>query len=85
MIKEPWYVYIVECSDTKLYTGITNNLERRLKQHNSGCGCRFTKYRNPVKLLYTEDYTTKAQALSREARIKQLTRAEKLKLMEEGK
>jgi putative endonuclease len=47
-----WYVYNVECKDGKLYTGITNNLERKIKDHNSGNGYEFTKYRKPVKLLY---------------------------------
>ena len=79
-----WYVYIIECKDGKLYTGITNNLEGRIKQHNRGQGCRFTKYRSPVKLLYNEECISKAMALSREARIKSLTRAKKLELIGAG-
>ena len=78
----PWYVYIIECKDAKLYTGITNNLERRIKEHNCGNGGRFTKYRAPVKLLYTESCPNKPQALRREAQIKQLERVEKLALIE---
>jgi len=78
----PWSVYIIQCNDSKLYTGITNNVERRVKDHNSGKGGRFTKYRTPVKLRYTEDCPTKQEALRREAQIKRLTRKEKLKLIE---
>ena len=77
-----WHVYIIECKDAKLYTGITNNPGRRIKEHNCGNGCRFTKYRTPVKLLYTEDYPTRQEALRREAQIKRLARAEKLALIE---
>ena len=77
----PWHVYIVECKDNKLYTGITNNIERRIKDHNSGNGCRFTKYRRPVKLVHSEEYPAKPEALKREAYIKRLTRADKLALV----
>ena len=77
-----WYVYIIECKDAKLYTGITNNLERRIREHNCGNGCRFTKYRTPVKLLYAEDYPTRQEALRREAQIKRLERGEKIALIE---
>ena len=76
-----WHIYIIECNDGKLYTGITNNLERRVKEHNSGNGCRFTKYRIPVKLLYSEEASGKPEALKREARIKQLSRQEKFELI----
>ncbi|MDP3731876.1 MAG: GIY-YIG nuclease family protein [Candidatus Omnitrophota bacterium] len=74
----PWHVYIIKCKDAKLYTGITNNLERRIKEHNSGKGCRFTKCRVPVKLLYTENCLSRPHALRREAQIKRLERPEKL-------
>jgi len=80
-----WYVYIIECKDGKLYTGITTNLQRRIQNHNSGNGCRFTKYRTPVKLLYSEDNLTKSEALKREAVIKGLSRDKKLKLMKFSK
>ena len=76
-----WYVYIIECKDGKLYTGITNNLERRIRDHNSGSASRFTKYRTPVELLYSEDCLTRQEALRREAQIKQLERVEKLALI----
>ena len=81
----PWHVYIIECKDGKLYTGITNNLERRIKAHNSGNGGKFTKYRAPVKLLYTENYPSRPHALRREAQIKRLERTEKYALIETKK
>ncbi|MBI4982739.1 MAG: GIY-YIG nuclease family protein [Candidatus Omnitrophica bacterium] len=77
----PWHVYIIECSDSRLYTGITNNLDRRIKAHNSGNGCRFTKYRVPVELVYCEEALGRSQALKKEAQIKQLPREKKLKLI----
>lgn len=76
-----WYVYIIECKDGKLYTGITNNLDNRVKQHNHGRGCRFTKFRIPVKLLYNKECISKEEALHRESVIKGLTREKKLKLI----
>jgi putative endonuclease len=77
----PWHVYIIECKDGKLYTGITNNLERRIKEHNSGNGCRFTRCRTPIKLLYSENSYTRPQALKREIQIKRLPRKKKLALI----
>lgn len=76
----PWHVYILRCKDSKLYTGITNNLERRVKAHNSGNGCRFTKYRTPVELVYSEKAKSRPKALRREAKIKSLPRVKKLEL-----
>ncbi len=84
MIKMSWQVYILECKDRKLYTGITNDLERRIREHNSGNGCRFTKYRRPVKLLYNEELPNKIKALGREAEIKGLTKKRKLLLINAG-
>jgi len=75
-----WHVYIIQCKDSKLYTGITNNLQRRIKAHNSGNGCRFTKYRTPVKLRYSEEVLNRPEALKREAAIKRLPRIKKLGL-----
>ena len=75
-----WHVYIIECKDSLLYTGITKDLERRVKEHNSGNGCRFTKYRAPVKLVYSEKAKNRPQALIREAEIKRFRRQKKLKL-----
>lgn len=77
------YTYIVECSDGTLYTGWTNNLEKRLETHNAGKGAKYTKTRRPVKLVYQEQFETKEEAMSREYHIKQLSRKEKMKLMKE--
>ena len=76
------YTYIVECSDGTLYTGWTNNLEKRLEAHNSGKGAKYTKTRRPVKIVYRELFETKEEAMSRECAIKKLSRVEKLKLVE---
>ena len=77
----PWYIYILRCKDGKLYTGITNNLKRRLKAHNSGNGCRFTKYRIPVELVYSKKARSRPMALRREAQIKRMPRIKKLELI----
>ena len=77
-----YFVYILECSDKTLYTGYTNDLDKRLDAHNSGKGAKYTKNRLPVKLIYSEEYDTKSKAMSREWHIKHdMTREEKLKLM----
>lgn len=75
------YTYILSCADGSLYTGWTNDLERRLAAHNAGKGGKYTRARRPVTLVYSESYETKEEAMSREAKIKQLTRAEKLQLI----
>lgn len=77
-----WYVYIIECKDNSLYTGITNNLSKRLEVHNSGKGAKYTKTRLPVKLVYKEIYRTKEESLKREREIKKLKRKEKLALFD---
>lgn len=81
--KEPQrnYTYIVKCSDETLYTGWTNNLEKRLEAHNSGKGAKYTKTRRPVELVYFEEYDTKQEAMKREYAIKQLSRQKKLALI----
>ena len=78
------YTYIVECSDTSLYTGWTTNLEKRLLMHNQGKGAKYTRSRLPVQLVYYEAFDSKKAAMSREYAIKRLSRAEKLKLIEKG-
>lgn len=75
------YTYILRCGDGSLYTGWTNNLEKRLKAHNAGRGGRYTRSRLPVKLVYYESFDTKNEAMRREAAIKKLTRQEKEKLI----
>ncbi len=81
----PWHAYIIKCKDGLLYTGITNNLDRRIKAHNSGNGCKFTKYRAPVELMYSEGCLTKSIALKREAKIKDLKRKTKLELIDSAR
>ncbi|HJM15765.1 MAG TPA: GIY-YIG nuclease family protein [SAR86 cluster bacterium] len=76
-----WYVYILECKDNSLYTGITNDLQKRIIAHNSGKGAKYTKARLPVKLIYKEVYKTKSDSLKREFEIKKLKRTEKIKLI----
>jgi len=66
-----WIVYILECADKTLYTGITKNLQRRLQAHEKGKGAKYTRGRGPFSLLYTETHPTMGQALQREAQIKQ--------------
>lgn len=75
------YVYILKCGDNSLYTGWTNNLERRIKVHSEGRGAKYTKARLPVELAYYEEYEEKSVALKREYSIKKLTRGEKLILI----
>ncbi len=79
--KSMWYVYIIKCSDKSLYTGITNDVARRVKVHNSRKGGKYTRSRLPVKLLYKEICQTKSEALKREIKIKSLSRKEKLELL----
>lgn len=76
------YAYIVECSDGSLYTGWTNHLEERMKSHNEGKGAKYTRARLPVRLVYYETFATKQEAMKREYAIKQLTRQDKLLLIE---
>lgn len=80
LVNEIWYVYILECSDKKksLYTGITNDLEKRIKQHNEGKGAKYTRGRGPVTLVKSFTCTSKSEALKLEYHIKQLPREEKL-------
>lgn len=74
------YTYILECKDGTLYTGWTNNLEKRVKDHNEGKGAKYTKARRPVSLVYYEEFESKEEAMKREYAIKQMSRSEKLKL-----
>ena len=76
-----WIIYIMECADKSLYTGITNDLERRLEEHNTGKGAKYTKRRGPLTVRYAECQDTKGAALTREAAIKSLPRSEKLALI----
>ena len=78
------YTYILRCRDGTYYTGWTNNLEKRLKDHNEGLGAKYTKPRRPVELIYHEIFETKEEAMRREYAIKQLSRAEKEELIKRG-
>ena len=74
------YTYILECNDGTLYTGWTNNLEKRIKAHNDGKGAKYTRARLPVKLVYFEEFESSVDAQKREYQIKRLKRSEKLAL-----
>lgn len=76
----PWYVYMVRCRDGSLYTGITNDLSRRVAAHSNGTGARYTRSRRPVTLVYSRRARDKSSALKTEYRLKQLSRSEKLAL-----
>ena len=77
----PFYTYILCCGDGTLYSGWTNDLKKRLKAHNEGKGGRYTRSRMPVKLVYSEELSSREGAMRRECAIKRLTRCEKLKLI----
>lgn len=76
-----WYVYMLRCGDGTLYTGITDNVERRLAAHRAGKGAKYTRGRGPLELVYTEQLPDKSAALRREIEIKRLRRAEKERLI----
>jgi putative endonuclease len=80
-----WYVYIVECSDGSLYTGITTDVNKRLETHNKGLGAKYTRARLPVVLRASFDGFDKSTAAKEEYRIKQLTRKQKLELISPSK
>jgi putative endonuclease len=79
-----WSIYVVECSDSSLYTGISNNVEKRILAHNAKKGAASLKGKLPVKLVYQEFLGSKSLALKREYAIKKLTRKEKLKLINQN-
>ncbi len=79
------YVYIVECSDGTFYTGWTNNLKKRIDMHSKGIGAKYTKGRGPVKLVYSEKFEDKREAMRREYEIKRMTKKAKLLLVYERK
>lgn len=76
-----YYIYILKCADKTLYTGSTNDLEKRVLAHNGAkSGAKYTRARRPVKLVYSEKFQTKSRAMKREWEIKQMEREEKLRL-----
>ncbi len=81
---EDWFVYILECGDQSLYTGCTTDPERRLAEHQSGRGAKYTAARRPLRLVYVENQPDRSAALRREWAIKQMRRKEKLALIRKG-
>jgi putative endonuclease len=75
------HVYVIECVDGSLYTGYTTDVQRRVEEHDAGEGAKYTRGRTPVALVYTESFDSKSEAMSREYEIKQLSRAEKERLV----
>ncbi|WP_429162322.1 GIY-YIG nuclease family protein [Desulfitispora alkaliphila] len=76
-----YFVYLLECSDGTLYTGYTNNINKRLATHNSGKGAKYTRSRLPVKIVYCEEHFTKSAALKREYIIRKMSRQKKEELV----
>jgi predicted GIY-YIG superfamily endonuclease len=79
--KQVWYVYMLECADGTIYTGITNNVKERIAKHNSGKGAKYTRARLPVVLKAKWKHTSKSEAAKAEYAFKQLSRAEKMNLI----
>ena len=79
------YADIVECADGTLYSGWTNDLEKRIAAHNAGQGAKYTRSRRPVTLRYYEEFEDKSEALRRECALKKMSRAKKKALIEKGR
>jgi UV DNA damage endonuclease len=84
-LADQWFVYMLRCADGSLYTGVTNDLERRIEQHNAGAASRYTRTRLPVVLVYREPQFTRSMALKREPAIKTLSRKAKESLIQRAK
>jgi putative endonuclease len=82
--KAPWSLYILECGDGSLYTGISNNVEKRLTSHQSGKGAKYTRTHQPVKLMYVEKCGRQGKAMSREREVKRFPKKKKLNLIASG-
>lgn len=80
-----WFVYMLRCGDGTLYTGVTDDVSRRLAAHRSGKGAKYTRGRGPLELVYQEAVPDKSAALKREIALKRLTRQEKERLIEDTK
>lgn len=76
-----WIIYIILCSDNSLYTGITNNLKKRFADHQAGKGARYTRSHKPVRIIYSEEVLSRAEALKREQEIKKYRREQKIRLL----
>lgn len=83
MNSKNYYTYLLECADKTLYCGYTDDVEKRVRTHNSGKGAKYTKSRLPVRCVYFEEHTSKSDATRREYEIKKLTRMEKLELIKD--
>ena len=81
LLNRMYYVYILKCADGTLYTGITNDLARRLQSHKEGTASKYTRAKGAVKIVYTEEHSTRSEALKREAQIKKFSREKKLNLI----
>jgi putative endonuclease len=77
-----YYLYILRCSDDSFYTGITNDIERRLKDHDCGKGSKYVFSRRPASLVYKKRFVNRSEASKEESKIKKLDRAQKIKLIE---
>jgi putative endonuclease len=76
-----YYLYILRCADDTLYTGITTDIERRIAEHNEGTGAKYTRGKGPVEMIYSKKYRDRSKASVAEAKVKALSRAEKLALV----
>ncbi len=79
----PWFVYILQCGDRSLYTGISNNVDARIKMHNAGKGAAYTRSHLPVKLVWKEEQESGTVARKREVQIKKMTRLQKQELIKQ--
>jgi putative endonuclease len=82
MDSKPWWVYIVECADYTYYTGITPDINKRIEKHNSGNGAKYTRFREPVVLVYYEKHINRSWATKREIQMKKLTHNQKQELID---
>ena len=78
-----YYAYLLQCDDNTIYAGYTHDLSQRIEAPNNGIGAKYTRSRLPVKLMYYEGFTSKSEALKREATLKRLSRKQKIKLIED--
>ena len=81
-MENTWKLYILRCGDGSLYTGISTDVQRRLEEHRSGKGAKYTRSRGPLELVYEEECGDHSAALKRELEIKKLSREQKIKLTE---
>jgi len=77
----PYYVYVIQCEDGSFYTGCTKNVDSRMKLHMNGKGARYTRMHRPEKLVYVEEFDSRAEAMKKERKVKMLKRAQKLELI----